>query len=90
MNSSPSCYLAGKNASSFSPSYTASRSARTPQLVLSRIEDGSMSATHLWKLEERGTAMLGAAHMDGSFQIAIRYTTEDIKPVIIPAKSANR
>ncbi len=54
------------------------------KLDLTRIADGSMSATHLWKLEHRGTAMLGAARDGAAWQIAVRFTTEDIKPVVIP------
>ena len=48
------------------------------------IPNGSMSATHLWKLEHRGTAMLGAARDGDAYQIVVRFTTEDIKPVVIP------
>jgi hypothetical protein len=55
------------------------------KLDLTGIANGSMSATHLWKLEHRGTAMLGAARDGDAWQIAVRFTTEDIKPVIIPA-----
>ncbi|MCU0752437.1 MAG: hypothetical protein MUF86_03250 [Akkermansiaceae bacterium] len=55
------------------------------KLDLTGIANGSMSATHLWKLEHRGTAMLGAARDGDAWQIAVRFTTEDVKPVIIPA-----
>jgi hypothetical protein len=58
------------------------------KLDLTGIADGSMSATHLWKLEHSGTAMLGAARDGNAYQIAVRFTTEDIKPVIIPAAGA--
>jgi hypothetical protein len=51
--------------------------------VASLDQDG-MSATHLWKLEGGGTAMLGAARQGEDYQIAVRFTTEDVKPVIIP------
>jgi hypothetical protein len=54
-------------------------------LDFASIPNGSMTATHLWKLEHHGTAMLGAARDGDSYQIAVRFTTEDIKPVIIPA-----
>jgi hypothetical protein len=61
------------------------------KLDLAPIPIGGMSATHLWKLEQRGTAMLGAARDDDGYQIAVRFTTENIKPVVIPAPSpANR
>jgi hypothetical protein len=54
------------------------------KLEISTLQDHSMSATHLWKLEDHGTAMLGAARDGGSYQIAVRFTTEDIKPIIVP------
>ena len=59
------------------------------KLDISSLQDHSMSATHLWKLEERGTAMLGAAREGDEYQIAVRFTTEDIKPVIIPAPAGS-
>ena len=49
------------------------------KLNLTSIADASMDTTHLWKLKDRGTAMLGAARMDNKYQIAVRFTTEDIK-----------
>lgn len=55
------------------------------KLDIASIPDASMTATHLWKLEHRGTAMLGAARNGDAYQIAVRFTTEDIKPVVIPA-----
>lgn len=55
------------------------------KLEIALVPDGSMSATHLWKLENRGTVMLGAARRDDSYLIAVRLTTEDIKPVVIQA-----
>lgn len=54
------------------------------KLDIASIPDASMTATHLWKLEHRGTAMLGTARNGNAYQIAVRFTTEDIKPVIIP------
>lgn len=55
------------------------------KLDITSVQDGSMTATHLWKLEHRGTAMLGAARDGDAYQIAVRFTTEDIKPVFIPS-----
>jgi hypothetical protein len=55
------------------------------RLDITSIPDASMTATHLWKLEPRGTAMLGAARAGNNYQIAVRFTTENIKPVVIPA-----
>lgn len=48
------------------------------------VPDATMSATHLWKLEPKGSVLLGASRDGNDCQIAVRYTTEDIKPVIIP------
>jgi hypothetical protein len=48
------------------------------------IPDATMSATHLWKLEPKGSVLLGASRDGNDCQIAVRYTNEDIKPVIIP------
>lgn len=49
-----------------------------------RIQDGSMLPTHLWKLEGGGSAMLGAAKDGDLYQIVVRFTREDIKPVALP------
>lgn len=57
------------------------------KLDLSPIKDGGMSGTHLWKLEDTGTAMLGAAREGDHYQVAVRFTTEDIKPVVIPGSA---
>jgi hypothetical protein len=57
-------------------------------LDLSSIADGGMSATHLWKLEGSGTAMLGAAREANQYLIAVRFTLENIQPVRIPAPPA--
>jgi hypothetical protein len=61
------------------------------KLDIASIADGSMNATHLWKLEHRGTVMLGAARDGDGYQLAVRITTEDIQPVVSPAPhSADR
>jgi hypothetical protein len=52
-----------------------------PDLQIKPIADGSMSSTHLWKLDGKGTAMLGAAREGDNYQIAVRFTEETIKPV---------
>lgn len=54
-------------------------------LDIAWLQDHSMSATHLWKLENRGTVMLGAAREGNGYHIAVRSTTADIKPVFVPA-----
>jgi len=55
-----------------------------PKLALTGIEDGAMSGTHLWKLEKKGTAMLGAAREGDDYQIAVRFTKQEIAPVPVP------
>ncbi len=59
------------------------------KLEIATLQDHSMSATHLWKLEDRGTAMLGSAREGDDYQIAVRFTTEDIQPVFVPAPAAD-
>ena len=58
-----------------------------PDLQITPIPDGSMSGTHLWKLDAKGTAMLGAAREGSGYQIAVRFTEESIKPVPIASTS---
>jgi hypothetical protein len=53
-------------------------------LTLSAIPDGSMAATHTWKLPKTGTALLGAAREGDQYQIAIRFTQKNIDPAGIP------
>lgn len=53
-----------------------------PKLNLAPIQDGGMSGTHLWKLENSASVLLGAAREGDEYQITVRFTTEDIKPVI--------
>lgn len=52
---------------------------------LAGIEDGSMSGTHIWKLAGNGSAVLGPAREGDKYQVVVRFTQENIKPVIIPA-----
>ncbi len=58
------------------------------KLDLAPLEDGSISCTHLWKLGNRGSALLGAARQGDGYQIAVRFTTEIIQPVPVSAGSA--
>jgi hypothetical protein len=53
-------------------------------LHLSSLQDGSMAPTHLWKLEETGSALLGAARDGEKYQIVVRFTKEEVKPVALP------
>ena len=52
---------------------------------IANIEEGSMSGTHIWKLAGKGSAVLGPAREGDKYQVVVRFTQEDIKPVIIPA-----
>jgi hypothetical protein len=56
-----------------------------PKLDLTPLQDGGILCTHLWKLDNRGSALLGASREGDQYQVAVRFTTEDIKPVLIPA-----
>lgn len=50
----------------------------------SSIPDGTMAATHLWKLEKSGSAKLGAAREGDRFQIVVRFSKEAPKVVELP------
>ena len=54
-------------------------------LNLTAITDGQMSGTHLWKLDGTGSAVLGAAREGDKFQVVVRFTQENVEPVLIPA-----
>lgn len=55
-----------------------------PQLAVSGIADGALSGTHLWKLEGGGSAILGPARDGDQYQIVVRFTRQDIRPVPLP------
>lgn len=55
------------------------------KLGLESIADHSMSATHLWRMENLGSVTLGAAREGDGYLIAVRFTTEEIEPIVIPA-----
>jgi len=57
-------------------------------LSLSSIADGSMAATHMWKLPKKGSVLLGAARDRDQYQIAIRFTQKNIQPVVISESSS--
>ncbi len=54
------------------------------ELHTSSIHEGSFSATHLWKLETTGSALLGMSKEGGKYQVVVRYTQTEVKPVAIP------
>lgn len=55
-----------------------------PGFSVVNLPDGSMSGTHLWKLEPRGSVMLGASRNGSSYCVAIRFTRKELKPVAMP------
>ncbi len=55
-----------------------------PELRLSSVQDGSMVPSHLWKLEKKGSAMLGAARDGENYQVVVRFTQKTVAPVAIP------
>jgi hypothetical protein len=42
----------------------------------SEIENDQMLASHLWRLEQGGSILLGSSKMDGSYQVVVRFTKE--------------
>jgi hypothetical protein len=41
-------------------------------------------ASHLWRLEGGGSALLGTAMQGGQYQVVVRFTQEGIQPVVTP------
>jgi hypothetical protein len=56
----------------------------TTGLDLTAIPDGGMLSTHMWKLPETGTALLGASREGDQYHVAIRFTRQHVEPVKIP------
>ncbi|MBC8126916.1 MAG: hypothetical protein H8M99_07205 [Gloeobacteraceae cyanobacterium ES-bin-144] len=54
------------------------------ELRLTTISDGTFASTHLWKLEKSGSAQLGAARDGDNYQIVVRFTEKEVKPVAHP------
>lgn len=53
-------------------------------LRISSIADGSFSPTHLWKLDPVGSAQLGAAREGDKYQVVVRFSKDEVKPVELP------
>ena len=51
-----------------------------PQIDLASVPDGSMVASHLWRLESGGSALLGVGREGGNYQVVVRFTKEKIEP----------
>lgn len=54
------------------------------QIRFTSIPDGAFSPTHLWNLESGGSAQLGAARDGDKYQIVVRFTKDEVKPVVVP------
>jgi len=48
------------------------------------LEDGSFLASHLWRLEGGGSALLGSAREGNGYMIVVRFTQQTIQPVRVP------
>lgn len=48
------------------------------------LEDGAFLASHLWRLEGGGSALLGSARQGDGYMIVVRFTQQTIHPVRIP------
>jgi hypothetical protein len=48
------------------------------------LEDGSFLASHLWRLEGGGSALLGSAREGNGYMIVVRFTQESLQPVRVP------
>lgn len=53
-------------------------------LRLNSIPDGAFAPTHLWKLDPVGSAQLGAAREGNKYQVVVRFSKEEVKPVELP------
>ncbi|MGJ8632972.1 MAG: hypothetical protein ACSHX7_03560 [Luteolibacter sp.] len=51
--------------------------ATYPKLAL--LKSGQIIGSHLWKLENGACALLGTSRMDDTYQVSLRFTTEDIQ-----------
>lgn len=47
--------------------------------------DGMFLASHLWRLGNGHSALLGTARDAGRFSVVVRFTTDSIEPVAVPA-----
>lgn len=56
----------------------------TPMPVASQLADGQMMASHLWRIEQGGTVMLGASRLAESYQVSVLFTKEKIEVRRIP------
>lgn len=48
------------------------------------LEDGAFLASHLWRLEGGGSALLGSAREGNGYLVVVRFTQQTIEPLRIP------
>lgn len=51
--------------------------------VSSKLEEGSMLGSHLWRIEGGGSVLLGIAKVENKYEVSVRFTLEkiDMKPI---------
>lgn len=54
------------------------------QLRLASIRDGTMFPSHLWNLEKKGSATLGAAREGDDYKVIVRFSEKIVQPVTLP------
>lgn len=52
-------------------------------LNLASVPDGGLLPTHLWKLQDTGTALLGTSRDGSHYHVVVRFTRKDVQPVEI-------
>lgn len=50
----------------------------------SELQDDVFLASHLWRLEDGGSVLLGTSMQTGQYKVAVRFTTEKLQPVRVP------
>lgn len=50
----------------------------------STLQDEAMMGTHLWRMDQGGTVILGTSRIGNGYQVIVRFTKEKIEPVIVP------
>lgn len=53
-----------------------------PSINLASIPAGSMLSSHLWRLDNGGTALLGIGREGSNYQVVVRFTREKIEPTV--------
>lgn len=56
----------------------------TPIPVAAQLQNEQMMASHLWRMENGGTVLLGTSRLGDSFQVNVRFTKEKIEVRRVP------